>query len=198
MTCLAFATTAAHEIARSLASTVVEDLAEEVLYWGCKQVDQNVIPGTTFRSASTALTQWGQPVEALWTYDPLRDDTAASYNPPAAAIDPAVCNRTNLVRITADDPTINAVLTNGRPVILGIQMSIAFLYPANGHIALPQPTDILADGHAVLVVGYDDGITGHGEWIIRNSWGTGWGMAGYGFLQYRYVERYGGEAWIIA
>ncbi|MCW2603333.1 MAG: Papain family cysteine protease [Pseudonocardiales bacterium] len=37
------------------------------------------------------------------------------------------------------------------------------------------------NGHVVLVVGYDDQQQ---CWIIRNSWGTGWGEAGYGLIAY--------------
>lgn len=36
-----------------------------------------------------------------------------------------------------------------------------------------------AGGHVVLVIGYDDN---QGCWIIRNSWGTGWGDFGYGLI----------------
>jgi hypothetical protein len=38
-----------------------------------------------------------------------------------------------------------------------------------------------AEGHIVLLVGYDDDA---GCWILRNSWGTGWGNRGYGRFAY--------------
>jgi C1A family cysteine protease len=41
-------------------------------------------------------------------------------------------------------------------------------------------------GHCVAIVGFDDA---QGAWIIKNSWGTSWGMSGFGLIKY-------GEAWI--
>lgn len=32
--------------------------------------------------------------------------------------------------------------------------------------------------HAVLVVGYGE-VSGRGYWRVKNSWGVGWGSAGY-------------------
>lgn len=48
---------------------------------------------------------------------------------------------------------------------------------------------IMTDGcgtetnHAVVVSGYIEGCTGP-YWIIRNSWGNDWGVAGHLFLKY--------------
>jgi hypothetical protein len=39
--------------------------------------------------------------------------------------------------------------------------------------------------HAVLIVGWDDDMCdGEGAWICKNSWGLGWGMAGYFYIKY--------------
>ncbi len=43
------------------------------------------------------------------------------------------------------------------------------------------PSNYERGGHFMLVVGYDDGL---GAWLVKNSWGTGWGMGGYGWIGY--------------
>ncbi len=38
--------------------------------------------------------------------------------------------------------------------------------------------------HVVVIVGWDDRVGTNGAWIIRNSWGAGWGVGGYGRIEY--------------
>ena len=40
-------------------------------------------------------------------------------------------------------------------------------------------------GHAVVAVGYDDARK---TFVVRNSWGTSWGMKGYFTLPYAYLD----------
>jgi len=43
------------------------------------------------------------------------------------------------------------------------------------------PTNYQLD-HAVLLVGYGADSTGKPYWIVKNQWGTNWGMNGYFYL----------------
>ena len=38
--------------------------------------------------------------------------------------------------------------------------------------------------HDVILVGWDDAKGPHGAWIMRNSWGPGWGDGGYAWMAY--------------
>jgi C1A family cysteine protease len=60
---------------------------------------------------------------------------------------------------------------------------------------VPGAGEATRGGHAVTVVGYDERTDR--EFIIRNSWGIGWGDGGYGYLPYGYLPLLR-EAWAIA
>jgi len=49
--------------------------------------------------------------------------------------------------------------------------------------------------HAVLLVGWDDGKQ---AWLIKNSWGLGWGEKGYMWIRYGSNNIGYGAAWVVA
>ncbi len=57
---------------------------------------------------------------------------------------------------------------------------------------VPMPvlaTEQLLGGHAVFCAGYrtDSAIAGGGAFIVKNSWGTGWGDGGYFYMPYAFA-----------
>ncbi len=44
-----------------------------------------------------------------------------------------------------------------------------------------NPNNDPPDGHCIVIAGYDDTKK---AWLVRNSWGTGWGTGGYGWFGY--------------
>src|SRR5262249_38762517 len=116
-TCVAFAVTAAHEIARAAGAAGSEDLSEEALFWGCKIIDGNGRAGTSFSSASAALGATGQPLEAVWPYDPRRA-AGRQYGPTTKPTDE--WHTSNLGNASLDLAAVRAAIDSGRPVVLGL------------------------------------------------------------------------------
>jgi GNAT superfamily N-acetyltransferase len=59
---------------------------------------------------------------------------------------------------------------------------------------MPAQQCILNKSHAIGVTGYDDQKE---HFTFQNSWGTTWGDSGYGYLPYKYFDKYILEAWSL-
>jgi C1A family cysteine protease len=153
--------------------------------------------GAYLRDTMKAMVLFGIPPEKFWPYDAARlnDEPTAfcySYAQSYQAID--------YYRLDPPNTTAATVLTNIKtnlaaklPAMFGFSVysSIPPSGDGKGEIPYPGKGDTLEGGHAVLAVGYDDQKkigTNKGALLIRNSWGTGWGDKGYGWLPYAYVE----------
>jgi C1A family cysteine protease len=168
-----------------------EDLAEEAIYWGCKQVDGNWNAGTTFLSADAALSRWGQPIEATWPYDATRSD-GTPYHPPVTPGGPDWF-QAGLRAVSTTSADVRALLAGSVPAALGITVYSSFFRPdAKGRINDPNPGEARRGRHAVVAVGCDaDNI------LVRNSWGPGWGVDGYGWITNAYVDGHATDVWAI-
>jgi C1A family cysteine protease len=98
------------------------------------------------------------------------------------------------------DPTqFKGCLASGYPFVFGFTVYESFesqQVAKSGHAPMPASGEKVLGGHAVVAVGYDDAS----QWfIVRNSWGTGWGMAGYFTLPYAYLSQPGlsSDYWTI-
>jgi hypothetical protein len=73
-------------------------------------------------------------------------------------------------------------LAEGKPVIIGMNTPDSFLEAKNVWTPRESP-DNYYGGHAMCVIGYDDGKNG-GAFELINSWGRKWGNGGYMWVPY--------------
>ena len=179
--CLAFATTSAHEQARAS----LEPLSVEHLFYHAVQrmPGANPMAGTSVKETREALLVDGQPCERAWPYL-KRQPLAKDWVPPAHGLP---CYSSELVRI---DPTLRNLrdrLNAGHAVIAGLVITDNFYrVGSDGHLPNLAP-DTERTGHAVLAVGH--GMQGNECFVlVRNSWGPGWGMSGHAWLTEHYLE----------
>ncbi|MBS0484445.1 MAG: cysteine protease [Proteobacteria bacterium] len=153
--------------------------------------------GAYLRDTMKALVLFGVPPEKYWPYDIARfnDDPSGfcfSYAQNYQAIKYYRLDPPNTPTATVLK-TVKTSLAGNLPAMFGfaVYSSMPSGGDGKGEIPYPGSGDTLEGGHAVLAVGYDDqkkiGST-KGALLIRNSWGTGWGDHGYGWLPYAYVE----------
>jgi hypothetical protein len=93
---------------------------------------------------------------------------------------------------SAAQTALQAAIAGNAPVVIGIPVHDGFfgLSPTNQVWRLSNTVGkSLLGYHAIIAVGYDStGLR------IENSWGTGWGAAGYATLAWDFVNRYVFEA----
>jgi len=87
-----------------------------------------------------------------------------------------------------------AILENNGPMVVVLSVGEDLFYYKGG---IYEPTWTSKEfgwaNHCVMLVGYDDN---NECWIIKNSWGTGWGEDGYGRVSYGQLEQYTYAFWI--
>lgn len=89
-------------------------------------------------------------------------------------------------RVVRDLIQMKGCLASGYPFVFGFTVYESFetqQVAQTGHAPMPQHREKMLGGHAVMAVGYDDA---NQRFIVRNSWGTSWGMQGYFTLPYAY------------
>ena len=140
--------------------------------------------GAQIRDGMKTLATQGVCPEGMWPYDP----TQFATQPPATCYQAALQNTaTSYQRVVRDLGQMKGCLASGYPFVFGFTVYASFESQAvaqSGHAPMPAPNEQVLGGHAVLAVGYDDA----NQWfLVRNSWGTNWGMQGYFTLPYTYL-----------
>jgi C1A family cysteine protease len=76
--------------------------------------------------------------------------------------------------------SIKAGIYTYGPIAAGMTVFPDFMSYSGGCYEHPSGGDL---NHGIVILGWDDDYCG-GSWICKNSWGTGWGDAGFFYLRY--------------
>jgi hypothetical protein len=144
--------------------------------------------GAQIRDGIKTVASQGACHEALWPYD----ITKFADKPPTNCYDDGAKNKAVTYQRLVSTPTqLKGCLASGYPFVFGFTVYESFesqQVASTGHAPVPASGEKVLGGHAVMAVGYDDAS----QWfVVRNSWGTGWGMAGYFTLPYAYLSQQG-------
>ncbi|HEY8502125.1 MAG TPA: C1 family peptidase [Solirubrobacterales bacterium] len=91
------------------------------------------------------------------------------------------------MRVNQSLSQLKGCLAEGFPFVFGFAVYESFLgakVARTGKVEMPRANEAWEGGHAVLAVGYDEGEQ---RFIVRNSWGSGWGIDGYFTMPYPYL-----------
>ncbi len=152
--------------------------------------------GAQIRDGIKSVAKQGACPESQWPYDISK----FAVQPPAQCYQEALKDRVvQYTRVARNLDQMKGCLASGYPFVFGFTVYQSFESPEvaqSGIAPMPQPGDAPVGGHAVLAVGYDDGQQ---RFIVRNSWGPGWGMQGYFTLPYGYLTDRGlsSDFWTI-
>jgi C1A family cysteine protease len=98
------------------------------------------------------------------------------------ASQPAAATITGYQKVPSEDETALAAAVANQPVSVGVDArSKAFMFYKGGVMTADECGNAL--NHAVTAVGYGTAEDGSQYWLLKNSWGEGWGEGGYMRLQ---------------
>lgn len=153
------------------------------------QGDTGAMGHDAFRTAKSV----GICAEKDWPYDPRRYNDPAYFDPkspPLAAVHDEAHYK--LKKAYGTPPRSEAyfkqVLSNKQTIAFGFSVYESFEsseVAKSGIVPMPGMDEQQLGGHECLVVGYLKSVPNY--FLVRNSWGTAWGIKGYFLMPVAYV-----------
>lgn len=141
--------------------------------------------GAMIRDGAKSVARQGAPPEPMWPYDPMLFANKPVPEAYAAAKLHRVISYRRLSQLLTPMKTC---LAAGFPFVFGFTVYESFESDAvaiTGNVPMPDlSVESVLGGHAVLAVGYNDDVS---RFLVRNSWGAGWGNGGYFTIPYEYL-----------
>lgn len=153
--------------------------------------------GAMLRDGIKSVAKQGACPESEWPYNIAR---FAETPPQEAYLNGVNFRALRYARLKSTNiRQLKGVLAAGWPFVGGFTVYNSFesgTVAQDGIVPMPSQGEAVLGGHAVLVVGYDDSSQ---RFIVRNSWGDGWGQQGYCTMPYAYLTdpHLASDFWVI-
>jgi C1A family cysteine protease len=163
-----------------------KDFSRLFIYYNERALEHSVNSdsGAMIRDGIKTLAKQGVCAEKSWPYDISRFKIKPKPECYQEALEHQI---TSYHRLSTLDQ-MRSCLAEGFPFVFGFAVYESFEsqeVAKTGLVPMPKAKEQCLGGHAVLAVGYDDE---NQQFIVRNSWGTGWGMKGYFTMPYKYLS----------
>ncbi len=140
--------------------------------------------GAQIRDGIKTVNKQGVCPEAMWPYNIAKFAAKPDNSCYKDALQHIVLNYSRVPRSLNQ---MKGCIANGFPFVIGFTVYTSFESAAvakTGKLNMPKTDEQVIGGHAVCIVGYDDSVK---RFIVRNSWGTTWGLKGYFTMPYDYL-----------
>jgi len=202
--CTANAIVAAYEIDRikrnwnldPLRQDSIESLSRLFVYY-----NERLIEGTTqsdagafIRDGIKTIARDGICTESCWPYDISK---FTSRPDPECYVEGLKRQAIQYAAVGADYHSVCTALSDGYPVVFGFSVYSNFEteeVARTGIMPLPSDGANVLGGHAVVAVGYDMDLH---QLLVRNSWGSSWGIGGYFWMPFAALGTISSDFWVI-
>jgi C1A family cysteine protease len=183
--CVGHGIAAAHYCAQRMSGDSTPVVPSRLmLYYNGRVLDGTVKQdaGTYIRNAMKALAARGVSEERFWPYVQrkwaTKPTTLAYIN--ALKHQALTYNRVD----NTSGYALKAALAQGLPVVFGAMLYESFYNLVDDTARMPDLSERPIGGHCMLIVGYSEARS---AFLVRNSWGDGWGNSGHHWMPYAYV-----------
>lgn len=173
----------------------VRQLSRLFAYWVSRRShgDDCRDDGTYIRACFEEVRDVGVCLESTYPYDGRAAEDGGRVNdrPTLAAYNEAYDHRIEAFRAIRGTPKrrildVKAAIDNKQPVVVAFALGNEWNDVDARDVAHGAPVRITGH-HAMVIVGYRELADGTFWFLIRNSWGTGWGRKGYAWVTADYV-----------
>lgn len=134
--------------------------------------------GSSIRAAIKATIRYGCAPESMWPYEPANFRSKIPRMVWRKAKNEISFKYLRLDNYLSND--IYSCLSEGFPFSFGMSIYSSFRPDEQGIIPIPSPRrDSLLGYHCLTCVGYTSKDIDDGLFIVKNSWGRGWGNKGF-------------------